>query len=434
MKSFPFLLWKTSVYFPTLMIITLFIFLFVLSSCSKEEEVPQLSITAIAPDSGRSGTQVVINGTGFSSIPSENMVTINDKVCAVTNATATQLTIIIPVGAGSGLIKVIIGDATVESSSFEYEYTITVTTLAGSTFGSVDGTGTNAKFISPSGLTTDGQGNVYVADGSNIRKVTPLGIVTTFLRSNNYHTTEDDLYYARDVATDAQGNVYMADEINHKIRKITPQGEITTLAGSSSGYVDGTVTEAKLTHPTGVATDAQGNVYVADDNKKIRKITPAGLVTTLAGSTFGDADGTGTEAKFRFPNGMATDADGNVYVADISNDKIRKISPQGVVTTLAGSTIGYADGTGSEAKFRTPYGVTIDAQGNVYVADSGNHKIRKITPEGVVTTLIGTSYGYEDGTGTDVKFAFPQGLAIDAQDNIYVADTNNKKIRKITIE
>jgi sugar lactone lactonase YvrE len=156
-----------------------------------------------------------------------------------------------------------------------------------------------------------------------------------------------------------------------------------------------------------------------------------GVVSTLAGSTQGYTDGTGAAAQFSSPRGVAVDASGNVYVADWSNHRIRKVTPTGVVTTLAGSTNGYADGPGAAAQFFNPSGVAVDASGNVYVADTNNQRIRKVTPTGVVTTVAGSTRGYADDTGTAAQFFNPTGVAFDASGNVYVADSWNFRIRKI---
>src|SRR6266850_1767134 len=194
-------------------------------------------------------------------------------------------------------------------------------------------------------------------------------------------------YRLNGIATDSAGNIYVADTRNHTIRMITPAGAVTTLAGSTAlaGSGDGTGSAARFNQPTGVATDGSGNVYVADyNNHTIRKITPARVVTTLAGlaGDRGGENGTGGAARFAYPIQVATDRDGNVYVVDSGNNTIRKVTPAGVVTTLAGSAglSGSADGTGSGARFNNPRGVATDGNGNIYVTDFDNHTIRKITP------------------------------------------------------
>ncbi|MCG2792972.1 MAG: T9SS type A sorting domain-containing protein [Weeksellaceae bacterium] len=335
------------------------------------------------------------------------------------------------------LKKQILISAMLLISSFSFAQ-VTVSTLAGSTQGYADGTGTAAQFNFPTGVAADASGNVYVADYLNnrIRKITPAGVVTTLAGSTlgNTDGTGAAAHFNNPtgIAVDASGTVYVADTYNHKIRKITPQGEVTTLAGSTQGYADGTGTLAQFYNPIGVAVDASGNLYVADyANHKIRKVTSSGVVTTLAGSTAGYTDGTGTATKFNYPAGVAVDTSGNVYVADTFNHKIRKITSAGVVTTVAGSTQGYADGTGTAAQFKSPYGVAVDASGNVYVADYGNNRIRKITVTGVVTTVAGSTAGYADGSDALAQFSNPYDVTIDALGNIYVADTSNHKIRKI---
>ena len=247
--------------------------------------------------------------------------------------------------------------------------------------------------------------------------------------------------YPYGLAVDAGGNVYVADTGNNTIRKVTSAGVVSTLAGTagSSGSADATGPTASFRAPGGVATDASGNVFVADtNNHTIRQITAAGVVTTLAGTAgaMGSADGTGSAASFRYPNAVATDTAGNVYVADAGNNTIRKVTPAGVVTTVAGlaGAIGSADGTGTAATFSAPAAITADSSGNLYVADYYNNTIRKITSAGVVTTLAGSAMGWgsSDGTGPTARFNGPQGLAVDGAGNVYVADTYNFTIRKVT--
>ena len=299
---------------------------------------------------------------------------------------------------------------------------ITLAGLAGSS-GSADGTGSAARFWTPSGVAVDSAGNVYVADSNNstIRKVTPMGDVTTLaglayfndngsliLASGSADGTGSEARFVdpSGVAVDSTGNVYVADSGNNTIRKVTPVGVVTTLAGlayfdenrrivsDSTGHVDGTGSAARFNRPSGVTVDNAGNVYVADrGNNTIRKVTPTGDVTTLAGlaDTSGSTDGTGSAARFNRPSGVTVDNAGTVYVADMLNNAIRKVTPAGVVTTLAGlaDKFGSADGTGSVARFDWPSGVAVDNAGNVYVADNLNNTIRKVTPSGMVKTLAG---------------------------------------------
>ncbi|MCE7957971.1 MAG: hypothetical protein DYH06_08555, partial [Acidobacteria bacterium ACB2] len=295
----------------------------------------------------------------------------------------------------------------------------------------------------------DSSGNLYVTDVGNntIRKVTPAGVVTTLAGLAGSPGAADGTGSAAQfdgplgVAVDASGNVYVADYWNHTIRKVTPAGVVTTLAGlaGSAGSADGTGSAAQFNRPAGVAVDSSGIVYVAESrNHTIRKVTPAGAVTTLAGlaGSPGSADGTGSAARFGYPDGVAVDASGNVYVADSLNHTIRKVTPAGAVTTLAGlaGSSGAADGTGSAARFDDPDGMAVDASGNLYVADYGNHTIRYVTPAGVVTTLAGLagSAGSADGTGSAARFDNPIGVAVDASGIIYVADYWNHTIRKVT--
>jgi hypothetical protein len=313
--------------------------------------------------------------------------------------------------------------------------------------GNVDGTGAAARFRAPLGVAVDSAGTVYVADEPNhtIRKITPGGIVTTLAGSAGLPGRIDGVGAAArftnpfGVAVDGAGNVYVADTGNDAIRVVTPVGDVTTLAGGSLGSGNGTGTEAQFDGLSAVAVDAAGNVYVADTgNHTIRKVTAAGVVTTLAGlaRAAGSTDNTGAAARFRSPSGVAVDAAGNVYVADTGNQIIRKVTAAGVVTTLAGQPgmAGAADGVGSAARLRAPFGVAVDQAGTVYVADQFNDTVRKITAAGVVTTLAGSSGvpGNADGAGAAAGFSGPHGMAVDQAGSVYVADTRNATIRKIT--
>ncbi len=328
-----------------------------------------------------------------------------------------------------------------------------VTTLAGvsGSAGNTDGTGTGALFASPNDVAVDGAGTLYVADTGNqtIRKITPDGTVTTLAGSAGTAGSTDGTGTAAQfnsptgVTVDSSGNVYVADTVNHMIRKITSTGVVTTLAGAanSSGTTDGSGTFARFSSPTGVSVDSSGNVYVADDgNRAIRKITPDGTVTTLAGTSgnAGYADGIGAAARFNSPYGLSVDASGNLYVADTGNNAIRAITPGGAVTTLAGTgestSIGSVDGTGASARFNEPNSVAVDGAGNLYVADLYNSTIRKIAPDGTVTTLAGSAGvpGYNDGVGSAGWFRYPLGVAAASDGTVFVADTYNDTIRKIT--
>ena len=248
-------------------------------------------------------------------------------------------------------------------------------------------------------------------------------------------------YYPIGVAVDAAGTVYLADQSNHTIRKITAAGEVTTLAGAalSPGSADGIGATARFKYPYGVAVDGAGIVYVTDQyNHTIRKIAPGGVVTTLAGQpgSQGHTDGVGSMARFQSPAGIAVDAAGNLYVADQGNHTIRKITAAGVVTTLAGRALspGSTNGRGDTARFEKPAGLAVDAAGTVYVADQENRTIRRITPTGVVSRFAGQTgrSGAKDTAALYSRFNFPTGIALDAAGTLYVADRYNHTIRTVS--
>jgi len=305
--------------------------------------------------------------------------------------------------------------------------------------GSVDAVGEDARFHYPNAVALDGEGNVYVADSGNhvIRKISAAGVVTTLAGVAGVAGSTDAVGAAarlsnpKGVAVDNAGNVYVADSGNHTVRKISPAGLVSTLAGAAGipGGTDASGASARFSGPNGVAVDGAGNVYVADTyNHAIRKITPAGLVSTLAGTGgVGSVDATGASASFNAPSGVAVNGSGDVYVADTGNQLIRHVNPAGVVSTYAGSR----GVLGTNILF-LPTGVAVDHSGQVYVADMGHGKIAKVTSAGVVETLAGGVGGSADGTGTAAGFFLPAGVAVDATGHVYVADTFNHAIRKIT--
>jgi streptogramin lyase len=236
------------------------------------------------------------------------------------------------------------------------------------------------------------------------------------------------------IALDSVGDIFVADTGNNTIRKISPAGVVSTIAGlaGQAGSQDGVGSVARFRNPWGIAVDNSGGIYVADmSNNTIRKITPTGHVYTIAGQAgmSGNTDGFGAGARFNNPFGVAVDSAGDVYVSDTANNSIRKITVSHVVTTLAGLP-GYAgntDGSGPDARFWSPQGLAVDSAGNVYVADTSNNAIREITPMGVVTTLP---------VSTDKTLALngPGGVTVDGKGNMYVADTNNHCVRKIVVK
>ena len=425
----------------------------IFSSCKKDTDTtpaptpePTPTVTSISPSSGPKNTVVTITGTNFGVNLVSLKVYFNGVQATVQTATTTSITAVVPSGAGIGIVKVEKSPGVqVNGPTFTYFGNGYTTTFVGNSQGFADGTGTAAQFNFPTSMVKDAAGNFYVADRDNhrIRKITPAGVVTTFAGSGtmgftNGTGTAASFNQPYALAIDASDNLYVGDRLNYSIRKITPAAVVTTLAGNGvSGMVDASGSAARFGEPIGIAVDATGNVFVGDYvNNRIRKITPAGVVTTFAGTNQGMADGTGTAAAFNNPFCLAFDAAGNLYVADSHNFAIRKITAAGVVTTLAGNgTAGALNGTGAAATFSRPIGITVDAAGNVYECDLDNHTIRKITAAGVVTTFAGTT-GISGATdGAAASFNNPVGVFSDNSNGVlYVADFANNRIRKIIVE
>ena len=332
---------------------------------------------------------------------------------------------------------------------------LTVSTIAGlaGSSGSSDGTGTNARFNNPIGITCDGNGNVYIVDKGNciIRKlVISTGVVTTIAGlagssgPSDGTGTSAQFNHPEGITSDGSGNVYIVDTVNSTIRKlVVSTGEVTTIAGTAGvfGSNDGIGPSAQFHLPSGITCDGNGNLYICDSgNNTIRKLViSTGVVTTIAGlaGSSGSSDGTGTSALFYYPSGITYDGNGNLYVCDTGNSTIRKlVISTGAVTTIAGlaGSSGSSDGTGTSALFNYPTFITYDGNGNLYICDSGNNTIRKLViSTGVVTTIAGLarSSGSSDGTGTNARFYFLYGITYDGNGNLYVCDTGNDTIRNV---
>lgn len=310
-----------------------------------------------------------------------------------------------------------------------------VSTFAGNgSSGGDDGQGTSAKFHYPAGLYFAKDGYLYVADSftSTIRKINQQGNVTTlagggmqaFANGNGRNA-----YFSAPfgISEDASGNLYVADLNNNQIRKIEPNAEVSTFAGNANlGSIDGTATQASFANPAGIAANGTGDFYVTDNlSGYVRKINSSGEVSTLNGTT----------ELFNGPCGLTLDRDGNIYIADVNSHTIKKIDPLLRISVVAGSgNPGSADGPGLSSSFKNPFSVTSDQYHNLYVADFGNHLIRKIGEDGEVTTVAGTgTIGDADGDVSIASFNYPSGIVIDNSENIFVSDYFNNKIRKITL-
>ncbi|TKC60288.1 hypothetical protein FBD94_15395 [Pedobacter hiemivivus] len=320
------------------------------------------------------------------------------------------------------------------------------TTLAGAGYaGFTNGIGTGASFNNPLNTVVDASGNVFVSDVGNqsIRKITPSGVVTTFA-GGGYAGYADGVgtsalfRHPSFMAVNSSGNIFVSDQQNHRIRKITPAGVVSTFAGSGSiGSANGTGTAASFQFPMGLAFDGSGNLYVSDAyNHKIRKISPLGVVSDFAGSgSAGAANGAPGSASFNLPMGLAFDVAGNLYVADRANDKIRKISSSGVVSTIAGNgSRGFANGSGASVMFWSPNNLVLDGDENIYVVDQGNNMIRKVSPGGEVTTFAGATIASSvNGTGGEVRFNSPFGISKGPDGTMYVAENAANLVRKMTL-
>lgn len=330
-----------------------------------------------------------------------------------------------------------------------------ITTIAGTGAFSYTGDGvpaTTASLNYPRGVAADAAGNVYIADYSNarIRKVNTSGIISTIAGTGFFGfsgdggpATDATLSNPSNVLVDAAGNVYFSDEGNYRVRKISTTGIITTIAGGAPGSSGdgGPATASGIATPEGIVFDGSGNLYIAEfTGHRVRKVNTSGIISTIVGDGYAGFTGDGgpaTAARLSSPWGLATDAAGNLYICDGSNHRIRKISTSGTITTVAGTGVAAFGGDGgaaSLAKLSYPTGIAIDAIGDIYIGEYGNHRVRKINALGVITTVAGTgatTFAGDGGPATVANLYNPSGVAFDGSGNLYITDYIFQRVRKV---
>jgi hypothetical protein len=413
-------------------------------SLRRGQKSPQ--INEITPSTGEAGTEVVIIGKYFSPRAADNTVLFNGVATEVLSASPSELIVNAPSGAGTGHVQVIVrGRQSSGNPVFTYESAISVITIAGSTRGNEDGPALQAKFGWISGMVFDEQGNLYITDPGNhsIRKMTPDGIVSTIAGGvpgfADGTGSEAMFNHPSDITIDHDGNLIVCEFNNCSIRKVTPEGVVTTISGTGEwGYVDGPAQTAMFDSPEAVAVDKDGNIIVADYfNHRIRKITPAGMVSTIAGTGplgyegGGHNDGAALQAVFTMPVDLVIDDNGDIYITEQA-PVIRKLS-NGVVSTIAGHPTehGFLDGPAFEARFHNPWGIDLDSAKNIFVVDSYNGRIRKIATDGTVSTFAGNGTAADnDGPLESATFHYPRELRFGPDWALYVSG-QNPTLRKI---
>ncbi len=397
------------------------------------------------------GTITTVAGTGgvgFSEDDENNTTGENDAV----NATLNQ-----PMAVAIDSAGVIYIADTANQRIREIKTNGDISTIAGNGeigFNGDGGSALNAKFGYPIGIALDSSGNIYIADAYNyrIRKMTVGGSISTVAGTgisgfggDGGKATSAQISFATGISVDSSGNILIADYVNRRVRQVKTDGNISTVAGMGAqgfGGDGGLATSAQFYLPTAVAVDKAGNLFIADSaNSRIRKVTTAGIISTVAGDGNNGFSGDGsaaTSAKLSNPVGVAVDASGNLFIADSVNQRIRKVTTAGVISTVAGNgTQGYSgDGSAATAaQLNSPWGVAVDGAGNLFISDTSNHRVRKMTTDGVISTFAGAGiagYSGDGGPAATAQLQFPAGLAADGAGNIYIADSGNNCVRKVT--
>jgi len=425
----------------------LLLFLITITNCTKDADnltfVPA-SIDNISPNSGPGDTEVTITGIAFNTDIDGVSVFFNNVEAEVTSINATEIKAIVPREAMTGSVRIIINGEETIGPEFNYVLTpVQVSTLIRTdTPGDTDGPLTEASFATLWSSLKDEEGSLFISDFGNnkIRKIDTNGIVSTVAGMTGIigsidGTFEETVFNSpRGMVMDSEGNIIVVDFGDHKIRKINfTTGSVETIAGTGDlGLINGDGSIAQFSSPLAITIDSSNNIYVSDTgNFTIRKITPDNIVSTLVGTgVAGFVDGAPDIAQIGFVDGMKIDQDGNIIFADTSNHSIRKVTPAGVVSTIAGTGMsGDIDGEGNTSQFSLPIDVAIDSENNIYVTDFSNNKIKRITPDGMVSTFAGTGeFSFIDGIPSIATFSNPLSLFIDKNDVIYIITGNGIRL------
>lgn len=410
-------------------------------------ETPEIS--GFSPLTGKKGTVIKIQGKYFGTDASKVSLQINGLKATINAVTDAEITAVVPDKCGLGKLVLTVNAKEVTSSSaFRYLYSAKTAYFSGGEPGYEDGTPQKSKFGTLYNIATDTKGIMFAADLGNcmVRQIETDGSTSTLAGAaqggfKDGKGNQALMKFPIGIELAPDGSIYVADHQNHAIRKIAPDGTLGTVAGHPDrpGLANGNLATAQFKAPYGVKLDKTGTLWICDtENGVIRKLSTDGQVSTFAGSTPGYADGKLLEAKFYMPSYLNFDPNGNIYVADKHNHCIRKITSDGMVATFAGTPTksGYRDGEPGQAMFNQPCNIQIDKLGNLYVNDLWNHCIRLVYPDGYVTTLAGKgeTEGYEEGAGENALFKHPQGCTLDKDENLFVTDSANQRIRKLTIE
>lgn len=416
--------------------------------------VAQPIIADISPKSGNAATVVTITGFSFGNTQGASTVTFSETQADVSSWSNTNIVATVPnlINFINNFSEVIVTVAGEPSNSVPFSNANPVSNLPAGYITTVAGNGNPYGLGSPSGVAVDNSWGFFIALGGQhrITKGTQLsygadtaaGTGVEGYSGDGSFATNAQLHNPEAVAADSFGNLYIADWFNNRVRKVSPDGMITTVAGTGvAGYSGdgGPAINAQISYPDGIAVDAMGNFYITGDSL-VRKVDTNGIITTVAGTGVAGFSGDGgpaINAQLRATQGLAIDGSGNIFINDVYH-RVRKVSPDGVISTVAGTGVeGYSGdgGPATSAQLNYPSGVAVDSQGNLYISDTSNHRIRKVSIGGIITTVAGNGiagYSGDGGPAINAQLCYPYGVAIDIFGNLFIADSYNYRVRKVT--